>query len=797
MNLWKSSIFWRIYLLNLAIICVLLTSMFAISRVTLPDISRGKFQEITDTSANRLKEQVGNVVDYLHELTTYVQGDKEFASHDPAVMQSELVDLVKTSALIDNATISDEDGIVIASTPADLSDTVGEYIGDREYVVKAMGNSSAYLSDVNWTNTGRPVLVISIPILDENEHPMYCINLALRLSDNKLLSNLFQKIDLGAGGYVYIFDRNGHLISHPDHYRIGEDISQNEVVQEVLKHQDAGYRKVTNTKGILMDASFAFVPEVGWGVVAQVPDAASLDSFFSFRNTLQLLSLIVLVPLALVTALLALQIIKPIRTLYDAVDQVARGDYESDLALKASKNEIGQLSKRFNEMFQTIRNAREQIEYQALHDPLTGLPNRTLLADRIGQMIAHADRSHTRVAVAFLNLDRFKAINDSLGHSIGDRLLCEVAQRINEYVSDSDTVSRIGGDEFLLAMPNVEHMQDVLSVVHEVLKSLNIPFLIDGHELFLTASIGISFYPSDGLGVEELIKNADMAMHRAKELGRNICQLHTPAMNTEAEERLVLENHLRRALEREEFLVYYQPKIDLISGHIVGMEALLRWNHSIWGMISPAKFIPIAEDTGLIGSIGEWVLRTACADTKRWQDLGLPPLRVAVNLSAHQVHQPNLVETVEDILEKTGLHPQYLELELTESILMQNTENVIDTLHRLREMDIAIAIDDFGIGYSSLSYLQRFPISTLKIDQSFVSSIVRTGDRIDGVIAKVVLALAHNLGLESVAEGVETPDQQAFLQEAGCDFAQGFLYSRPIPAQDFEYLLLKNESASV
>ncbi|KEO84811.1 EAL domain-containing protein [Tumebacillus flagellatus] len=796
MKLWKSSIFWRIYLINSAILLILLASMFVTSRITLPEISRGNFHEITDATVDRLKGQVGDVLEYFRELTDYVQHEPEFRSGIPAKLQKELKDLVSTSALVDSATITDEDGVVRAFYPQDLSHTVGEYIGNEEYVQKAMAGSRVYISDVNWTNTGRPVLIIAIPIQDELDHNIHCVNLALRLNENTILSNLLQKNDLGAGGYVYIVDRNGHLISHPDHYRIGEDVSDLSIVQAAMTQQNSGYRQIRNGEGVVMNASYAYVPIIGWSVIAQVPESASLESFLAFRKTLTVVSLISLAAFALLNCLLAQQMIKPIRSLHQAVDGVARGDYESELPAISTRGEIGQLAKRFGEMLQTIRDARGQIQYQALHDPLTGLPNRILAVDRIGQMIAHAERSRTQVAVAFLNLDRFKGINDSLGHSAGDRLLCEVAARVNACVSEKDTVSRIGGDEFLIAMPDVEQLQDVLGVVQEILDRMKTPFEYEGNELFLTASFGISFYPSDGQTVEELIKNADMAMHGAKELGRNLWHLHAPSMNQEASERLLLENHLRRALERDEILVYYQPKIELQSGRVVGMEALVRWHHSTWGWVSPAKFIPIAEDTGLIAAIGEWVLGTACRDTKRWQDLGLPPVRVAVNLSAHQVHQPNLVERVEEILQETGLPPRFLELELTESILMQNTERVIDTLHRLRRMGITIAIDDFGTGYSSLSYLQRFPISTLKIDQSFVSSISRDGDRLEGVIAKAVLALAQNLDLEAVAEGVETLDQQAFLRDAGCDFAQGFLYSRPLPAEEFEKLLTERGHTS-
>lgn len=795
MRLWKSSIFWRIYLINLAIIGVLLASMLVTSAITLPELSRDKSQKMTEASVSRLKEEVENVLAYVHNLTDYVTNKKDFHSSDPAALKTALDEIIEASGIFDSATVTDASGKVVAVSPVDLSYLLHTDLSSREYFKEAVRQKEPYISDVTWADTKRPIVVVGVPILSPSGEVERTVNLTLRISENKLLSTMFREIELGAGGYAFLFDRNGRLLSHPDKSRIGEDYSTNPLV-EAVRSKVADTMQVTDADGRKMDATYTFVSEVEWGIVALVPDESIYESYLSFRQSLLLISGILLPPFIWLMAVFSKQIIKPIRKLYDAVDQVAKGNYETDLPHVSPNSEIGLLTNRFNDMLHTIRDAREQIKYQALHDPLTGLPNRILATDRIDQMLTHAERAGTKVAVAFLNLDRFKGINDSLGHSAGDLLLREVSDRIFGCLADGDTLSRIGGDEFLVAIPDVGNVKEVLSVMQDVLDVLNVPFYLDGHELFLTASIGISFFPHDGEEVEELIKNADIAMHRAKEQGRNMCQLHTPAMNQDAAERLLLENNLRKALERREFCVYYQPKIDLKTGTWVGMEALVRWNHSQWGLVSPAKFIPVAEETGLIGPIGEWVLRTACLATKRWHEAGHAQLRVAVNLSGHQVHQPNLVETVQDILTETGLPPQFLELELTESILMQNTEVVIETLHRLRSMGIAISIDDFGTGYSSLAYLTRFPISGLKIDQSFVRRIDGHGDRIDGIIAKAVISLAHNLDLEVVAEGVETATQFEFLREEHCNLAQGYLFSRPIPAEDFEKLLTEAESAS-
>ena len=428
------------------------------------------------------------------------------------------------------------------------------------------------------------------------------------------------------------------------------------------------------------------------------------------------------------------------------------------------------------------KRAEDQIKELAYHDALTGLPNRLLFHDRLSVAVAQAHRSASRLAILFLDLDRFKVINDSLGHSLGDRLLREVAERLQLAVRQGDTVARLGGDEFILLLPGIGRAEDAAKVAEKILETLKHPVRLQSRELFVTASIGISLYPEDGLDPESLIKNADTAMYRAKEQGRDNFQLYTRAMNEMAVERLGLESSLRKALHGGQLVLHYQPLLDLTTGKVHGVEALLRWNHPERGLVLPGEFLNLAEITNLIVPMGPWTLRTACAQARAWQEDGHPALTVAVNLSARQFQQPDLVAQVRRALDETGLPPSSLDLEVTETHAMQNAEATILTLRELKRIGVRISIDDFGIGYSSLSYLKRLPIDTLKIDQSFVRDI--TTDPDDAAIATAVIALAHTLKLQVVAEGVETQEQLEFLAARQCDRMQGYLFSRPLPADE-------------
>ncbi len=434
------------------------------------------------------------------------------------------------------------------------------------------------------------------------------------------------------------------------------------------------------------------------------------------------------------------------------------------------------------------KRTEEQLNYLAYYDTLTGLPNRALLLERLKQATLDAERVGRLVAVMFLDLDRFKYINDTLGHHVGDGLLKAVAERLKECVRPGDTIARLGGDEFTVVLANVAHVDDMARVARKLIDSFARPFSVEGRELFTTTSIGITLYPFDEREAEGLLKNADTAMYHAKERGRNTFQYFTAELNVRAERRLKIETALRQALERNELSLHYQPQVDLKSGRLTGMEALARWKHPELGNVSPVEFIPVAEETGFIVPLGEWVLREACRQIKAWHDTGFSKLQVAVNLSGKQLRQKDFPDRVREILQETKLESRYLDLELTESLLTVDTEETADIMHTLHDTGVSFSVDDFGTGYSSLAYLKRFPIDVLKIDRSFVRDIA--SDPNDVAIVKTVIAMAHTLGMRVIAEGVETREQLEFLRKQGCDGSQGYYCSMPLSAEEFSELLV-------
>ncbi|WP_165912716.1 sensor domain-containing protein [Effusibacillus lacus] len=441
----------------------------------------------------------------------------------------------------------------------------------------------------------------------------------------------------------------------------------------------------------------------------------------------------------------------------------------------------------------TARNkAIETINHMAYHDILTDLPNRRFFQEQLRVGLQHAKAQGEKLAVVFLDLDRFKVINDTYGHGAGDRLLQIIADRLQDCRGDNEVVARMGGDEFTLLIPGIKEAEDALGTVQRVFRALKEPIFINGLEVHITTSIGIAVYPNDGEDAETLMKHADSAMYRAKEQGKNNYQFFAPVLSSDWVQWLTLENDLRKALERKEFKIYYQPQISIRTGRVIGLEALIRWHHPEKGLISPAQFIPLAEETGLIVPIGEWVLWEACRQNREWQDAGYAKMRIAVNTSARQFQQGNLAQTVQNVLRETGLDPRWLELELTESAAMHQAENVIDILQQIKKLGVSISIDDFGTGYSSLNYLKRFPVDFLKIDQTFVHDINQDSD--DAVIVNAMIAVAHSLNLKVVAEGVETQEQLDFLKQRRCDVVQGYFFSKPVPGEEIESMLKSMKS---
>lgn len=447
----------------------------------------------------------------------------------------------------------------------------------------------------------------------------------------------------------------------------------------------------------------------------------------------------------------------------------------------------------------TNRKAAEQkIKFMAYHDTLTNLPNRAFFKDKLRLAIENASREGNMFAVLFLDLDRFKLINDTLGHNAGDEFLQVTAGRLMNCIREEDTVSRQGGDEFTILLSRIKKPQDAITAAKKILKEIQKPVVLSGKKFHISASVGITMYPDDGEDIDTLLRNADITMYSSKVSGGNIYRLYTPSMNVENMDRMELENSLRTALERNEFELYYQPQVNLKSGRIVGIEALLRWHHPSLGLLPPTEFIPIAEETGLIIPVGDWVLLTACSQARAWHDAGYPDLRVAVNISARQFRQTDISRRIAKFLQATNLDPKYLELEITETTVMQNLDYSIKIIGQLKKMGIRISLDDFGIGYSSLSYLKRFPpIDALKIDRSFVEDLALDAEDKSSALVATMIILAQKLNLQVVAEGVETQDQLEFLRQHRCDEMQGFLFSEPLPAQEFEKLLNQHRHLAV
>lgn len=434
------------------------------------------------------------------------------------------------------------------------------------------------------------------------------------------------------------------------------------------------------------------------------------------------------------------------------------------------------------------KQAENELKHHAFHDGLTGLPNRNFFDQHISLISKNSQRYNKLFAVLFIDIDNFKNINDTLGHNIGDQILQYFAKRLNSHIRKSDFVCRWGGDEFVVLLGEIQNPDQAAKFSQRLLQTFEHPLQIEGHEIYLKCSVGIAIYPEDGQETEILLKNADAALYRTKESGRNHYQFYNPQMGVEIAENFTLENQLHQAVKNGEMILHYQPQINIKTGQVYGLEALIRWKSPQLGLIKPGKFIPLAEKTGLILPMGEWVLKTACQQNKKWQQMGLPPVRISVNLSAQQLQQPNLIETVENTLESVGLDPKWLELEVTESMLMKNITIAKKTLQELREMGVYISMDDFGTGYSSLGYLKKFPFDTLKIDQSFVKELNQSSQ--DLHIISAIMTLSRGFNLRVIAEGVENQEQLKLLKELNCEEMQGYLFSRPLSSEDvLKYLI--------
>jgi diguanylate cyclase (GGDEF)-like protein len=498
-------------------------------------------------------------------------------------------------------------------------------------------------------------------------------------------------------------------------------------------------------------------------------------------------ALLIIVIAAIMAGAIGLFVIRKIvgemRTRLSAEREVSNLNEGLEQRVRLRTGELELANQKLAAEMEERKAAEKQVQFLAYYDPLTGLPNRTLLRDRMTIALASARRRGERVALLFLDLDNFKNINDSLGHTAGDFLLTEVAKRLKKWTREQDTVARLGGDEFIVVLTGVKESADVSITAERIVNEIAKGFVIRESQLTVTCSLGISLFPDHGSDVDALVKNADVAMYSAKENGRNGLQFFTQKMNAQVLEKSTLENRLRRAVENQELFLVYQPQVDFSTGAIVGVEALLRWQHPELGLVAPDRFIPVAENTGLIIPIGEWVMRTACAQACQWQKAGLPALTVAVNVSPVQFRQNTFPQLVKRVLCETGLSPQYLDLELTEGLIISSPEVVLSAFQELKDMGVKLSIDDFGTGYSNLGYLRRFPVHKLKIDRSFVRDLVSDPD--DASITSTIISMARNLDLKVIAEGVENEGQMTFLRAHHCDEFQGFYFSKPLLANDF------------
>ncbi len=645
---------------------------------------------------------------------------------------------------------------------------------------------------------GQPVLIASQPIrlIDPSVDPIlarpvlrgyFVLTVSLQF-----LQQLVDGTRLGREGHAFFTDAAGRVLFAPALH--GE-------------HVGAAHNAVASHLDATIGAAHGHGPEFlmrdrrlhdDLYVHAMLPVAEIDDS----TRRVALLAGALMVGATAVTAVLlyvALRslLLNPLLRLRNAAREIGRGELVSNIGI-AREDEIGELATAFEDMGEHLRRSHEQIAHLAYHDSLTGLPNRRLFGELLENAVAQARRRGVVVALLFLDMDDFKRVNDTLGHPVGDALLSEFAKRLSGVVRDSDliarnssgcenAVARLGGDEFIVLLPGLNSPLDAAIVAQRVLEHLDEPIVIGGHELPVRASIGITVFPNDGDTVEALIKSADIAMYHAKEQGKHHYAFYTGGMNAALVERMTLEADLRKALLRDEFVLYYQPQVDAWSGRILGVEALLRWTCPERGLVSPAEFIPLAEESGLIVPIGEWVLREACRQNRAWQDAGLAPITVSVNISSRQFNVAGFDPVIRGVLSAEGLDARYLDLELTETAIMRSPATTAQVLDALKALGATISMDDFGTGYSSLGLLKKLPIDRLKIDQSFVRDIAEDAD--DAAITATIIAMGRSLNLEVIAEGVETAEQLAFLREHGCQRFQGYLVSKPVPAADITALL--------
>lgn len=717
----------------------------------------------------------------------------ELARGDLAAVHRKLRAAQRGMPLLDVLQLYDPTGQILLSTSEPFGTPLPRTDHAARKATVAATGRSAIGDIVVGTVTKKVLIPVDVPVR-VNGTVTYVLTAGIYAEHiNALLANqIFPE-----GWIAVIYDRQGTIAGRKLN---PETLIGKKVAPQVLQWLEGPAERLgegRTLEGRMSVAAMARSAQTGYSVTASVPEAV-LEG--PLRQALVINAVAVLASLGLGVFMawrFAQSMRRSIQELELATESVASGHTHEVLATGATA-ELGRLSQRFNSMVGALQEARaaqqryqQELEHAASHDPLTGLANRMLVVDRIERAVTQARRNQRQVAVLLLDLDRFKVINDTLTHGSGDMVLIEVAQRLTRQVRDIDTVARLGGDEFLVVLGDIASESEAALLADKLLKALAEPLVAKGHELRISGSLGIAVAPRDGELAGDLIMHADIAMYRAKENGRDQFEFFSVDMNARLSQRIELEAGLRRALDNDQLVLYYQPRCDIATGRILGAEALIRWKHPVDGLVPPGKFIPVAEETGLIVPIGEWVLKTACADARRWQAQGLGALVVGVNVSARQFQFGKLSQLVAQQLQISGLPPELLELELTESAVMNDPQRTLQVLHEIKAIGARVALDDFGTGYSSLGYLKRFPVDCLKIDQSFVRDI--TVDPEDAAIARMVITLGHSLRQEVIAEGVETHAQLQYLREQGCDMVQGYLFSPPVPVDEFEDMVRRGK----
>jgi len=701
---------------------------------------------------------------------------------NPAELQTFIDRQFVLHALFTNLLTYDTEGTVLAASPEPEKYVGSKRMARMEYVVRTLEDHQPYISKLFKSPvSGLPLIVMTAPVLGNDGKIAALLGGSQYILSDNLFSN-FTQTHIGRTGNLFLASRDRTLISHPDRSRLMEQLPAGAspgIDQALTAGRFAG--EVVTTRGVPALMIVDTMKTTGWLVGMVLPLQEAYAPITAMRAQGFTLLVVLLLVLPLLVWFGASYMMRPLLLLRDHIRAMARSSQAHALIASDRRDEIGELARAFDGLTLARQAAEAELTFLAHHDPLTKLPNRLLLRDRFERATAEADRNNTRIAMLFLDLDNFKEVNDSLGHGVGDELLVCVVQRLQAALRKADTISREGGDEFAVLISGVKSISDVGHVAQTILDAMMHPFEINDHTLHASCSIGISVYPNDGEDFDTMRKNADTALYQAKDSGRRNYRFFAGHMNLDAQLRMQMQMDLRRALKKQEFELFYQPQISLRSAHVVGVEALIRWRRN-GELVPPSEFIPIAEQNGLIIPISEWVIGEACRQGAEWRRQGLTSLVIAVNLSALQFKHGNITDTVRLALENSGLPPEALELELTESILLQDMDAAMNTLHELKALGVHLSIDDFGTGYSSLSYLKRLPVDRLKIDRSFVGDVVRDADA--AAIVKAIIQLGHTLQLEVTAEGVETGGQYDFLKESGCDEAQGYLFSKPIVAVD-------------